>query len=67
MKHDLTSKNYFVKKTTDRSTCVMIDPKRLLALSIITGKYIDYFPSFVAHSHFDFNQVYCRQESANEW
>ena len=45
----------------------MVDPKRLLALSIITGKYIDYFPSFVAHSHFDFNQVYGRQESANEW
>ena len=69
MKHDLShQKIILVKKQQIESTCVMIDPKRSFALSRITGKYIDYFPSFVAHSHFDFlNQVYFRQESANEW
>jgi len=44
-----------------------IDPKRSFELSGITGKYTDFFPSFVAHSLFDFNQLYFRQESANEW
>ena len=62
----MTSKNYFVKKQQiDRLVSWSI-PKEC-NINNNTGKYLDYFPSFVAHSHFDFNQVYFRQESANEW
>ena len=44
-------KNLFCKKN---QIDLCHDPKRRFELLGITGKYTDFFPSFVAHSHFDF-------------